>query len=169
MRQEHNQAHRTPPVPHSGSLCAPSYRVPKPRFSSPGTVRGLRGKKEFGLLLARAETFGLVLALSGFFCCVPAARPGRVCVACCFLCCALRVSRFAARPIAYHFSVVEVAFGSHTRHAFIYSLSSSARYRFNVPCGKLRKNFRKPGHAGVHPFCRSCDTFSTRARSGWLR
>ena len=45
MRQEHNQAHRTPPVPHSGSLCAPSSRVPKPRFSAPETVRGPRGKK----------------------------------------------------------------------------------------------------------------------------
>ena len=40
MRQEHNQAHRTRPVPHSGSLCAPSCRVPTPRFNAPETVRG---------------------------------------------------------------------------------------------------------------------------------
>ena len=46
MRQEHIQAHRTPPVPHSSSLCAPSSRVPKPRFNAPETVRGARGNKE---------------------------------------------------------------------------------------------------------------------------
>ena len=39
------QAHRTPPVPHSGSHCAPSSRVPEPRFSAPETCRGPCRKK----------------------------------------------------------------------------------------------------------------------------
>ena len=32
MPREHNQARRTPPVPHAGSLCASSGALPKPRF-----------------------------------------------------------------------------------------------------------------------------------------
>ena len=130
MRQEHNQAHRTPPVPHTSSLCAPSYRVPKPRFRAQETVRGLRGKKEFGLLLARAEPFGTLKNGSGSFWVLPAClRPGRVC------CVLLSVLRASSQPFcgtaslsassfyrkAYHFCVVEVAFGSHPSRFCLFS------------------------------------------------
>ena len=72
MRQEHNQAHRTPPVPpHSGSLCAPSSRVPKPRFSAPETVRA-PWRTESSSWLARAGPFGTPyrFCFFGFCACV---------------------------------------------------------------------------------------------------
>ena len=64
MRQEHNQAHRTPPVPHSGSLCASRYRVPKPRFCAPETVRGLRGKKRIRSPIGQSRAVNLQLVLT---------------------------------------------------------------------------------------------------------
>ena len=90
MRQEHNQAHRTPPVPHSGSLCAPSYRVPKPRFSAPETVRGLRGKKNSVCYWPESSRSGFPTGSGSLGSSLLLLRAGRR--MCCFLLgCAFRV------------------------------------------------------------------------------